>query len=223
MTDSMLLERVSRLGLPLMESTSEFDVNLTLSEVVKNRDTRLWEGFPVLLMNAVKEHGFDDKSVRANLTTAKEKTNYQALLLLSLALYECFHLSYLWMNQLKAHFSVRDLSKFKQLKYSLAHDEPLNLSGMRFDPTRLKDVFELYFEKHAEKNKQRREKHEELALEYSLSQLFSSKQKDLFRKKLDGLPLTKTEKEYYSRTVKKKVAALANPDLHRLAQRLMEY
>ena len=44
----------------------------------------------------------------------------------------------------------------------------------------------------------------------------------LFKKKLEGLPLTKTEKEYYSRTVKKKVVALANPELHRLAQKLME-
>jgi hypothetical protein len=35
--------------------------------------------------------------------------------------------------------------------------------------------------------------------------------------------MTKVEKEYYSRKVKKKVAALANPELHRLAQRLMEY
>jgi hypothetical protein len=45
----------------------------------------------------------------------------------------------------------------------------------------------------------------------------------LFRKKLDGLPLSKTEKEYFSRTVKKKVVALANVELHRLAQKLMEY
>jgi hypothetical protein len=52
---------------------------------------------------------------------------------------------------------------------------------------------------------------------------FSPKQKELFQKKLKGELLTKTEKEYFSRTVKKKVAALANPELHRLAQKLMEY
>jgi len=68
-----------------------------------------------------------------------------------------------------------------------------------------------------------KQKHEELSLEYALSQLFSPKQKELFQKKLKGELLTKTEKEYFSRTVKKKVAALANPELHRLAQELMEY
>jgi hypothetical protein len=34
--------------------------------------------------------------------------------------------------------------------------------------------------------------------------MFSPKQKELFKKRLEGLPLTKTEQEYYSRSVKKK-------------------
>jgi hypothetical protein len=44
-----------------------------------------------------------------------------------------------------------------------------------------------------------------------------------FFAKLDGVPLTKTEKEYFSRAVKKKVVALANAELHRMAQQLLEY
>jgi hypothetical protein len=63
---------------------------------------------------------------------------------------------------------------------------------------------------------------EEFGLEYSLSQVFSPKQKELFLKKLKGEVLTKTEKEYFSRAVKKKVQALANADLHRLARKLLE-
>ena len=49
-----------------------------------------------------------------------------------------------------------------------------------------------------------------------------SKQKELFKKRLEGLPLTKTEQEYYSRSVKKKVVALANAELHGLARKLLE-
>jgi hypothetical protein len=63
---------------------------------------------------------------------------------------------------------------------------------------------------------------EEFSLEFALSQVFSPKQKELFRKKLEGLPLTKTEQEYYSRTVKKKVVALANSELHSLSKKLLE-
>jgi len=54
-------------------------------------------------------------------------------------------------------------------------------------------------------------------LNLHLSTLFSPKQKELVFKKYNGEPLTKTEKEYYSRVVKKKIVALANSELRRIA------
>jgi hypothetical protein len=63
---------------------------------------------------------------------------------------------------------------------------------------------------------------QEFSLEYALSQIFSPKQKELFKKKLEGLPLNKTEQEYYSRTVKKKTVALANSELHGMARKLLK-
>jgi hypothetical protein len=54
-----------------------------------------------------------------------------------------------------------------------------------------------------------------------MSQIFSTKQKELVMKKLKGEKLTKTEREYFSRVVKKKVMALANTQLHRLSQKLL--
>jgi len=62
----------------------------------------------------------------------------------------------------------------------------------------------------------------EYSLAFALSQMFSPKQKELFKKRLEELPLTKTEQEYYSRSVKKKVVALANAELHGLARKLLE-
>jgi hypothetical protein len=61
---------------------------------------------------------------------------------------------------------------------------------------------------------------EEFGLEYALSQVFSPKQKELFFKKLKREKLTKTEKEYFSRVVKKKALALADPALHRLSKQI---
>ncbi|MFO7599926.1 MAG: hypothetical protein R6X27_08975, partial [Candidatus Desulfacyla sp.] len=52
--------------------------------------------------------------------------------------------------------------------------------------------------------------------------LFSAKQEELILKKLNGEPLTKTEREYYSRVVKKKLKALADKNLQELASRLTE-
>ncbi len=221
MTDKALLEKVARLGLPLMETSEELDVNQTLAEVVKSGDARLWEGFPVLLLNAMRDDNFNYERL-SNSLTEEEQTRLHTLLLLSLTLYESYHLSSSRMNRLVNTFSDEEKSHLKQFRNWLAHDQPLAYKGMRFDSRRLKNMFELYYEKDAEKNRQKKDSNESLSLEYSLSQLFSPRQKELFKKKLEGLPMTKTEREYYSRAVKKKVAALANLELNRMAQRLLQ-
>ena len=222
MVDQKLLDNLNRLGFQLMETNADVDANKTLAEVVQSKDTRLWEGFPVLLANAARDYNFDYNQVQQFLTK-KEQQDFRTLLLLSLALFQHYHLSFAWSNRLKKTFSQQDLARLKKLRKSLSQDNRVSVGNRRFDPSRLKQAFNNYFEQDAEKTRRLKEKHEELSLEYALSQLFSPKQKELFQKKLKGEVLNKTEKEYYSRTVRKKVSALANPELHRLAQKLMEY
>ncbi len=222
MVDKKLLDNLNRLGFQLMEARVDVDANKTLAEVVKSKDTRLWEGFPVLLANAARDYNFDYDQVQQFLTK-KGREDFQTLLLLSLALYQHYHLSFTWSNQLKKTFSHQDLARLKELRKLLYHGNEVPVGNRRFDPSRLKQTFNNYFEQDVEKTRQLKEMHEELSLEYALSQLFSPKQKELFQKKLKGELLTKTEKEYFSRTVRKKVLALANPELHRLAQKLTGY
>jgi len=57
-------------------------------------------------------------------------------------------------------------------------------------------------------------------LNLHLSTLFSPKQKELVFKKYNKEPLTKTEHEYYPRVVKKKIMALTNGELKRIATAL---
>ncbi len=64
--------------------------------------------------------------------------------------------------------------------------------------------------------------HESAALEAAFVEFFSPKQKELFLKKLKGESLSKTEREYYSRVVRKRILALANASLHLLAQQVLE-
>jgi hypothetical protein len=54
-------------------------------------------------------------------------------------------------------------------------------------------------------------------LERLLDRLFSGKQKELVYNRLKGHHLTKTEREYYSRVVKKKLVAIADPEMQELA------
>jgi hypothetical protein len=84
---------------------------------------------------------------------------------------------------------------------------------------RLKNAFQSYLQETNGLNDVQSQR-ENLGLEYALSQVFSPKQKELFLKKLHGENLSKTEKEYYSRSVRKKVMALANENLHQLAKSL---
>jgi len=224
MVNKKLLDNLNRLGFSLMQPKEDFDVNKILADVVKSKDTRLWEGFPVLLANAAKEYDFDYDQVLNYLATREEREDLRTLLLLSLAMYQHHRLPFLWSKQLKNRLSnQQDLAHLQKLRNFLAHGEVVSFGNKRFHSSRLKDTFSNYFEQNAEKTRQLNEKRKELSLEYALSQLFSPKQKELFMKKLNGEPLSKTEKEYYSRTVKKRVSALANPELHRLAQKLMEY
>jgi len=223
MTEKPLFERLSKLGLTFLETSDEFDVNQTLAEVVKSRDSRLWEGFPVLLINAARDFGFKYERVLEYLDNKEQRKRFNSLLQVSLMLYDLNHLSFSWTKPLKERLSENERTDLKQLRKELASGNSFTLNGLEFHPLRLKNTFELYLEKDAEKSRQQKEKHEELSLEYALSQVFSPKQKELFKKRLEGLPLTKTEREYYSRTVKKKVVSLANAELHRLAQRLMSY
>ncbi len=58
------------------------------------------------------------------------------------------------------------------------------------------------------------------ALSELMDHLFSEKQKELVFKKVRGLHLTKTEREYYSRVVKKKLAAIADAEMQGLAAAL---
>jgi hypothetical protein len=222
MTDRKLLTSLSKLGFPMFETIEEPDVNETMAEVVKSHDTRLWEGFPVLLANAAESYQFTPEQVKQQLKKKEQKDHFHRLVLLSGSLFSLYHLSFSWWNKLKKDLTKEDKALVKKWRNNLAHNRTLKCNNAELDPQRLKGLFELYFEKKAEKDRRRKEKYIEFSLEYALSQVFSPKQKELFKKKLEGLPLNKTEQEYYSRTVKKKVVALANSELHSMSKKLLE-
>jgi len=222
MADRKLYNSLSKLGFPMFEPDEDPDVNETLAKVVKSNDTRLWEGFPVILANAAESYHFSMDMVVQQLEGKEQKEQFHKLVLLSASVYSMYHLSFPWFNKLKKTFSDEDKKWVKKWRNNLVHHQAPETENDQFDPERVRGLFELYFEQKVEKDRNRKEKFQEFSMEYALSQVFSPKQKELFKKKLEGSPLTKTEKEYYSRTVKKKVVALANSELHSLSRKLLE-
>lgn len=225
MENKDLLKRLSNLGFPLFETDADFDVNGTLAEVVRSKNMRLWEGFPVLLVNANKKGGFDYNTVVSLLENDEEKSTFSHLVLLSLSLYRYLHLKFNWVSDLSNRLSLEKKSFVQTSSDYYGKNSDFEVSGQRLSPQRIRETFKNYFKtkKTDEENLKPMPEELSLDLEYALSQVFSPKQKELFFKKLNGEKLTKTEKEYSSRVVKKKAAALANSELHALARKYLKY
>ena len=71
----------------MFEPSEELDVNEPLAEVVKSRDTRLWEGFPVLLANAADTYQFAYDLVEKQLPAQEDKDRFHRLLLVIVPLF----------------------------------------------------------------------------------------------------------------------------------------
>jgi len=214
MKNSELLKKAEALGFPLLQAETGTDDYRTLAEVIRSRNPRLWEGFPVMLANAAEKGDFSLERLKAQMRTPAEKKLEEELLLVSVSLYNAVGVKFAWAQALHS----------EQRKYldNIKNNAAIKIGGYSFPPEKLKTVFNAYRVKSAEQITDVLSARSGLGVEYAMSQIFTAKQKELFFKKLRGDKLTKTEKEYFSRIVKKKVSALANEDLHRLAVKLLE-
>lgn len=213
MKNSDLAQRVKFLGFPLFERKEIMDANATLADVVKSKDLRLWEGFPVMLAYSVREKLFDYDAVVKYLKTSADKRVFAQLVGVAKALYETEG------YKLEGFFGAK-AKNAKELGRHFNSNESFAVGGKLLSPERLRSVFLNYAVTEDRAAVDFKELKGDFDLTHAFLQLLSPKQKDLFFKKLKREKMTKTEREYYSRVVKKKVAALANPELHRLAQRV---
>lgn len=222
MNDKEFLDNLNGLGFKLMEPESAVNANLTLARVVSNRDLRLWEGFPVVMANSAERNLFDYDRTRRGLAKPADRVYLELLVLVSLALYQALGLKFAWTEKLYQSLTETQKSKLRRFRNSLVHNRDFKLKDYRMSSQRLKNAFNRYLKGSESNLNNFLALKSEAGLEYALSQVFSAGQKELFLKKLQGAKLTKTETEYFSRAVKKKVLALANPELHNLARKLLE-
>ena len=226
MVNRKLLEDVNKLGVPLMAPKEDVDVDKILADVVKSHDTRLWENFPALLANVSSKYQLDLQRVQNQFNKLFDKKAFNTLSVLSKAMYDLHNVQFAEFNKafesLKKTYADYDKS-LKSLRDALKQNFKVPVADVRLSAERLKNSFKDYLGYLNLEQQKQNAKHQELFLEYALSQVFSPKQKELLKKKLNGEKMTKTEREYYSRTVKKKVLALANSELHHLSRRLLGF
>lgn len=216
-----LVKRLGNLGFPLMEVTEESDANLTLAELVKSRDLRFWEGFPTVLVFSAEMGMFDYEKTQSRFTNSSDKLHFGLLVAMSLALYKALDLKFPWADKLYSTLNKEGQSRFDDYLNAFRSGQDLRVQDLLMSSQRVKTTFNNYFLRKQSSLQDLLSTKEELSLEQALSQVLAPKQKELFLKKLKSEKLTKTEKEYFSRVVKKKVLALANTQLHQMAERLL--
>ena len=213
-----LIKKAASLGFKPVQAWNTTNANRTLAEVAISRDQRLWEAFPVMLANAGEAGDFDQEAALACLD-GHEKDNFRGLMLASAALYSDLKMRFGWIKPAIAGFARGALNDYL---LSFRENKPIRIGRETLQPQDLRACFITSYSRSEENLKAAAAARERVSLEYALSRLFPPRQKQLFLKKLKGEPLDKTEREYYSRVIKKKVQALANPDLHKLAAKALE-
>jgi hypothetical protein len=219
--DNDLLEKLDLLGFSFFAPERAVDPNAVLADITKSHDARLWEIFPAVLADTAERGLFDHVQVKRLLGMNEDRVYFDLLVAMSLALYKHLRLRYSWTNALSKALGAKAEKERDSFLRAVKKGEDLKVGGRSISPERLRTIFNMYLKKSGSAVAGILAAKEEFGVEYSLSQIFSPKQKDIFFKKLRGDKLTKTEKEYYSRVVKKKVMALANAELHRMALKLL--
>jgi hypothetical protein len=214
-------ERLNMLGFPMLERSPQQSANATLLEVAKSQDIRLWEGFPVMLANCIDRKWFNYTDIQKNIKSKRLATRIDSLITWSFALYKLLNVSSPQIDEFQKWFKPEEKNDFNYFLGKMKNHEDFILSNKKMSSERTINSFRSYFDEKQFRLTEFLSEKNSYDLQYALSQIFPSGQKNLIMKKLQGEKLTKTEQEYFSRAVKKKIVALANPEFHKLAQKLL--
>jgi hypothetical protein len=222
--DAYLYSALSQYGYSLLQPDEFSDPNVLLARLSQSEDPRLLEGFPVVLANALESHRDKVNLAEAELELPGKsaRTRFRKLVWLSFNLFDVFGL-----GSLKAtgYEQGSGQSRLRAgVKKGVMANRPLELDEQKLDLERIKKTFVQYYLQGREDRtaEDKAKLREEFRQEYFLSLFFAPRQRDLLRKKLRGEALTKTEREYFSRVVKKKLMALSDPDLQRMAIKVLQ-
>lgn len=225
MTKEQLLDSLASYGYPLL-LPKDNEPEEVLENLSRQEDHRLLEGFPVVFLSALQSKEpleWEGEKWQPEKLPKKARTQLLYLVAVSCLLFERYQVEKTYtaraLKLLHKLPNGRELSRkaFKEL----AEANTVHFGGTDFSFERYRNTFETYVVWSAKKQSTELKKHS-LEQELLLSEIFTPRQKVLLRKKLDGQKLTKTEREYFSRVVKKRLRVLANDDLHQLANHALQ-
>ena len=221
------------LGVPLMLPSKRFRLSELLQTLRQTGDTRLLETLPVVLVVLGRESpegsaaaGTYDTEGMARLFAGPEGSHYARWLVFALEVVKATPAFRTPAATLEAAVDPGLPAKQKRDARQAFHSKERELAvfGTWLSAERMQTALLDYgaLQREAERGslQSRLSLRAQYDLDRALAELFTARQRELLHKRLDGKPFTRSEKVYFYRTVRKRLKALANPDLHRLAAEL---
>jgi hypothetical protein len=223
----LLLHDLDRYGYSLAQPTVA-DPASVLTRMFNSKDSRVLEGVPVVLTHMLV-HGqqLDLKGLEQTLPVALQR---RLRVLAAVTYYFMFWVphSEVARKRLLDYLTLREPALLEQVQHKLHEKQALNVGmGTSLDAERLENTYKNYvvnqlMEKQESVSKKLDDERQSAFL-LALSELFTERQRDLLFKFLKKQELTKTEREYLSRTVKPRLKALRNADVQSLATTLLGF
>lgn len=222
-----LTDELAEYGYTLMKPKSVRSGEDLLKNLLKQNDARLLEGFPVVLANLLRENGalrWEGKEWKpGDEFSQKAEHRLAVMLALSYFLFTLFGLekesgtrTYRLLRRCKGWAD----DSLKEVRGAFEKSEAVKMDEVELSTERLKNNFRNYVVL-ARESEEGRKKRRALEFDLLLSELFTAKQKELMNKVAQNKPLTKTEREYFYRVVKKRLKALADERVHQMARELV--
>lgn len=198
---------------------SENQIVIILDALASSDDTDVVARFPaVLAICARRGLALNSQALFSRYwETSPKRQNLEKLLLISAAIFD--------LQGLKAPKNLDKIAASLKPKYrDLLPGGKFQLSsGMYISIEALQNALKVYTSSQLKppEVKVQKSRLKPDSLDVYLDRLFSPKQKELVLNKRDGRAFTKTEREYYSRIVRKKLEAIASEKLVELARNLV--
>jgi len=221
LTKNELLEALAHYGYELNKPSHQYPGEEVLLNLLKENDTRLLEGFPIAYDNILDSQKHFNLDFHA--LSEKEKTRLLQLLLLTYVLFKLFGEDKSKLDkteQMMFKLSKKWKELLRDVEDRFNHSDSVRVSGATLSTDRLKKQFRNYVVHFGAKSENNLKL--DMELELLLSEFFTSKQKDLLKKRARREELSKTEREYYSRVVNKRLKALANEHLYQFAHSIVK-
>jgi len=223
---SRLYEDLADYGYPLAKPLFQSPPEKVLKEMLVQNDVRLLEGFPVVFANVMRggeSFGWEKKDWDfCERFSPKKRLKLAGLLALSDLIFKLYGVGKEMEDRVRKLLRRVDGAESlrKAFETPFAESMPVTVADVELSTERLKNNFRNYFVL-APESREAQNKRRVLEQDLLLSELFTPRQKELLRKRLKGEDFTKTEREYYYRVVKKRLRALADEELHRMARDLL--